>query len=216
MKLDFSAPHRAERCARRYSAEPARKFPRGLLVGCLVLATQLLSACADGIGKREPILFGDGRGSAFDVAGITVTGAEGARRAVLPQYPPSPVSEERVDISGTPVLGEVFKERLGPADIEDQGLPIGAVYRDGNTLRVDLGAQTLPERGRRFVLSSEIDRLGAISYRLGALLLRAVEARPIGGERIGYAYLLRDTIALVADGNRPPVRNLQDLLPSGL
>lgn len=168
----------------------------------------LLGACAEGLGMREPILFGDGDGGGFAVADVVVLAGDGTRSAVLPPFPPSPVSEERVDLSGTPLLGQVFKQRFGPADIEDNGLPLGPVYRSGDVLIVDLRRQEQPFQAVPVVLSSEIDGLGAISYRLGRLDFVETASPQGTGRQIGFAYLLGSTLALVADGERPAIRDL--------
>ncbi|HET7409169.1 MAG TPA: hypothetical protein VFJ13_03150, partial [Paracoccaceae bacterium] len=119
------------------------KFSALAFAGCLAALTAWLPA---GASERDPFL--DGRsgydemlrfraenGGSFRPRAVVIVGAEGALAARLPGAA-TVRNENRVDLSGTPGLGPLFRETLDVASVR-QGSLVGPVYRVGDRLVID-------------------------------------------------------------------------------
>jgi hypothetical protein len=165
-------------------------------------------------GIGEPLRFRDAHGGAFRPRALIVRGPSGAFAAELPSGARSAVSENRVDLSGVPLVGPLFRETLDVASVREGAL-VGPVYRVGDTLVVDAGqasAGQLADFGRRHVaLSTNLPRIGAVSYRLGRLGWTPVGVPTPAGAPIGTAHLVNGALVLVSQGGEPAWPSIEAL-----
>jgi hypothetical protein len=157
-------------------------------------------------GIGEPLRFRDAHGGAFRPRALIVLGASGAFAAELPSGARSAVPENRVDLSGAPLVGPLFRETLDVASVREWPL-VGPVYRAGDTLVVDAGdapAGQLADIARRHVvLSTNLPRIGAVSYRLGRLAWTPAGTPAPAGAAIGSAHLVGGALVLASQGGEP-------------
>ena len=121
-------------------------------------------------------------------------------------------SENRVDLSSAPLVGPLFARTLDVASVR-QGTLVGPVYRLGDTLVVDAtraAPQLAGDLARRHVaLSTNLPRIGAVSYRLGRLDWTAVRTAPPAGAPIGSAHLVGGALVLASQGGEPAWPSLE-------
>lgn len=156
-------------------------------------------------GFDEPLRFRAENGGAFRPEAVIVTGAGGALAAKLPRAADA-LSENRVDLSGAPVLGPLFRGTLDVASVREGAL-VGPVYRVGDTLVVDAtaGAVAGPAglQSRPVAIATNIPRYGAISYGLGLLDWRPVTPPAIVGAQVGTAHVVNGALVLASQGGEP-------------
>lgn len=154
-------------------------------------------------GVGEPLRFRDASGGAFRPTELVMVVPGGTLRAPLPASVATAQNEDRMDLSETPLLGELFRETISPVDARG-GEVVGPVYRFGSHLVVD-AAGSAPDLTRRaVVLSADLPRLGSVSYRLGRLDFRddGRGATP-GGAQLGTAYLVDGRLVIASEGGEP-------------
>ncbi len=191
-----------------------------LAAGCIAAAGLMaLPAQADrdsflderpGIG--EPLRFRDAAGGAFRPRALIVSGPSGASAADLPSGARSVRSEDRVDLSSTPIIGQVFRETLDVASVREAPL-VGPVYRVGDTLIVD-ATQAPPEQASglargHVALSTNVPRVGAVSYHVDRLAWRPVPAPALPSAPLGSAHLVDGTLVLASQGGEPAWPSLE-------
>src|SRR5690606_9670923 len=116
-------------------------------------------------GYGEMLRFRAENGGSLRPRAVIVSGVGGALSARLPEAA-TVRDENRVDLSGTPVLGPLFRGTLDVARAR-QGELVGPVYRVGDTLVIDADAMPAGLTNRRVALATNVPRYGAISFQLG-------------------------------------------------
>lgn len=197
------------------------KFVAPLLVaaGCMAAAlpASLPAAAADERGSflderpgfDEPLRFRDERGGAFRPRSLVVTGAGGAVAARLPGAADA-YSENRVDLSGAPVIGQLFRGTLDVATVR-QGALVGPVYRVGNALVVDAASAPVDVTARPVALATNLPRYGAVSYPLGPLDWRAAMPPAAAGVQVGTAHIVDGALVLASRGGEPAYPSVEAL-----
>jgi hypothetical protein len=104
------------------------------------------------------------------------------------------------------LLGPLFRETLDVATVREGAL-VGPVFRVGDTLVVDATqapATLSRELARHHVLlSTNLPRIGAVSYRLGRLGWTPAAAPARSVDPIGSAHLVGDMLVLASHGGEP-------------
>jgi hypothetical protein len=150
----------------------------------------------------EPPVFRDANGGAFRPRSIIVAGPRGAQAARVPDNARQGRGENRVDLSGAPLVGGLFRGTLDVASVRAEPM-IGRVYRVGNALVVET-VETPPNlAGRPVALATNVPRLGAVSFALGPLDWHAVPAPQVPRAAIGSAHLVGDELVLASQGGEP-------------
>lgn len=158
-------------------------------------------------GFAEPLRFRDERGGAFRPRALIVRGAGGAMAAKLPGAATAE-NENRVDFSGTPVIGPLFGETLDVASAREGAL-VGPVYRVGDTLVVDASAASAEVVNRSVALTTNIPRYGAVSYRVGRLNWTPVTPPTGVGTLLGSAHLVDGALVVASRGGEPAWPSLE-------
>lgn len=157
---------------------------------------------ADRPAVGHQLRFTDAAGHVFRPERLVILGPAGARAAPLPATSDAR-SEEHVDLSGLPLIGHLFRDRLAPGDARRAGTYVGPLTRQGATLVLDAGAAAASLEGRRLVLTANFPRDGAVSYRLGPRRFAAA-APPAGpGRPAGGAWLVGEILVLAGPGRDP-------------
>lgn len=186
-----------------------------MLLPGLALAGQQAETPADRVGATgaEPLVMRSAQGGAFHPDRLVLLAGGVARVAVLPQTAPAR-SEDRVDLSGTPILGALFEERIAPGDAA-RGVHLGRLTRQGDTLVLDLGPLEASALARvmaaPLVLTGELPRVGAVSFQLPPPDWAQGRAAP-GGEAVGAGYYLDGRLVLAATGGGPAIPDLGRVL----
>jgi hypothetical protein len=110
-----------------------------------------------------------------------------------------------VDLSSSPLVGQLFRETLDVASVRE-ALLVGPVYRVADTLVVDAtGApgQAHELARRQVALSTNVPRIGAVSYHLGRLDWMPATAPAPAGAPIGSAHLVDGALVLASQGGEP-------------
>lgn len=153
-------------------------------------------------GIGEPLRFRDQAGGAFQPRALVLRGPAGALAAELPSGARSARSENRVDLSGAPLVGRLFAKTLDVASVR-QGPLVGPVYRVGDMLVVDASQAPADLAQLHVALSTNLPRVGAVSYRLGRLGWAPVGAAAPAGAPIGSAHLVDGALVLASQGGEP-------------
>lgn len=160
-------------------------------------------------GFDEPLRFRAENGGAFRPRAVIVAGAGGAVAAKLP-HAADVRSENRVDLSGTPLLGGLFPRTLDVASVRE-GAYVGPVFRVGDTLVVQADAAPAGLESRRVAISTNIPRYGAISYDLGMLGWVPVTAPTGPGVPVGTAHVVGGALVLASSGGEPAYPSVEAL-----
>ncbi len=189
-----------------------RRFVHTLILGLAILSTLAAPARPDGPPRFEdrpgvghPLRFTDAAENVFRPRQLVVVTPSGTVAARLPSTAPDARSEERLDLSGTPLIGNLFRRRLAPHDAAREGTPVGPVTRFGDTLVVNAGQTAISPGSLRIVLTANFPRDGAVSFRLGQLRFNPAEAPAGTGRDAGSAYLLDGTMVLAGPGYGPRI-----------
>lgn len=193
--------------------------PLLLVVGCVAaacLATPpALAGDRDPIfeerpGILEPPLFRDARGGAFRPRDVIVVGPRSAMAARVSQNPRRTRSENRLDLSGVPLVGSLFRGTLDVASVRRAPL-VGRVYRVGDALVVETARVPSELAGRRVALATNVPRYGAVSFELGRLDWQPTT--PPTGHRveIGSAHLVGGDLVLASQGGEPAFPSVRSL-----
>jgi hypothetical protein len=151
----------------------------------------------------QQVRFTDLRGNVFQPRALFVVSRSGTMRARLPDATNNAVSEDHLDLSGTPIIGQVFRGRLAPSDAARQGTMVGPVYRLGDALVLDAREATQPLQNRDLILTATFPGDGAVSYRLGRLPFAPGTMPTKTGRPAGTGYLVNGALVLAADGRDP-------------
>jgi hypothetical protein len=168
----------------------------------------------------HPLRFTDARGNVFRPRTLIMLTRSGTLAAPLPATTDNAASEDHLDFSGSPLIGQFFRRRLAPSDAAREGAPVGPVFRHGDTLVLDARSATVALTGRALILTAEFPRDGAISYHLGrpgfapGALPRDVGSADgsAAGIPAGTAYLVDDALVLAGDGRGPLITDWGKLL----
>lgn len=150
----------------------------------------------------EPLRFQSANGGSFRPRALVIQTGAGASVARLPATSDDARSEDRVDLSGTALIGGLFQERLA-ADDARAGDLVGPVYRSGDTLIVDAGGWAGQVTGLPVTFATHTPQTGPVSYRLGRLSFAPAQA-PGNGGPIGQAYVLNGQLVIASPGNGAP------------
>lgn len=153
-----------------------------------------------------PVSFRSERGGRFEPERLVILTQAGAWTAELPARAREVRRADHLDFSGIPLIGPFFRERTAPQDAERHGLPVGPLARAGDTLVLDARGHAAPLTNLRVTLTSDLPRLGPMTFDLGALAFAPAAAAPGPATRVGEAYLLDGRLVLAGDGRRPPIQ----------
>ncbi|MEM9138733.1 MAG: hypothetical protein AAGB15_02795 [Pseudomonadota bacterium] len=158
-----------------------------------------------------PLSFAASDGAAFRPRLLVIHTAGGAVAADLPATSDDVRSEDRVDVSGTPLIGGLFRGRLAPSDAR-LGQNVGQVVRAGDSLHVE--ALGWPGRLGDFpvAFATRVRSAGTVSFGLGRLGYRAVTMAMPSGRVIGSAHIVNGKLVIASAGDGPP--SLGDLFRS--
>ncbi|MEM6620870.1 MAG: hypothetical protein AAF674_01485 [Pseudomonadota bacterium] len=161
-------------------------------------------------GSSQPLRFRNADGGAFRPVELVLVTDRGTFGAILPENAEIQ-DEDRVDLSGLPVVGGVFKGTTAPSDARD-GLLIGPVERIGDMLVIR--AAGFPDGLERapVTLSTSVPRFGLISYPLGRLNYRPVVIPAVVGQPLGQAHLLDGQLVVASDGGEPAYPSVDALV----
>lgn len=163
-------------------------------------------------GIGEPLRFRDARGGAFRPRALILRGPSGALAAELPSGARSARSEDRVDLGRTPLVGPLFRETLDVASVREAPL-VGPVYRVADALVVDATRASPDVAGnlsrRQVALSTNLPRVGAVSYGLGRLDWTTARMPAPAGAPIGSAHLVGGALVLASQGGEPAWPSLE-------
>jgi hypothetical protein len=167
----------------------------------------------------HPLRFTDARGHVFRPLTLIMLTRSGTLAAPLPATTDNAASEEHLDFSGSPLVGQFFRRRLAPSDAAREGTPVGPVFRHGDILVLDARAATAALTGRALILTAEFPRDGAISYHLGrpgfAPGALPHDVGSTAGVPAGTAYLVDGALVLAGDGRGPLITDWGKLLRGG-
>ncbi len=155
---------------------------------------------SDRPGVGHPLRFTDASENVFRPRQLVVVTPSGAVSARLPATAPDTRSENRLDLSGTPIIGGLFRNRLAPNDASREGIPLGPITRFGDTLVVDARGTTVSPGSLDVILTANFPRDGAVSYRLGRLTFTPAESPSGNGRDAGAAYQVGSTLVLAGPG----------------
>ena len=149
-----------------------------------------------------PIQFRTAAGGVFYPRRIIIRTSGGTLGAELPAAGFTARSEDRIDLSGIPLLGALFPPRLSPDDVRGHER-LGPVYRDGHALYLD--AVNWPDglTGAPYILATDVPRAGAVSYDVGRLAFRPSDALLPASPPIGHGFLVGDHVVLASGGGEP-------------
>jgi hypothetical protein len=102
----------------------------------------------------QPLRYTDARGNVFRPRSLVIVAATSTLAAPLPASTSYAASEEHLDLSASPLIGQYFRRRLAPGDAAREGTPVGRVYRLGGALVLDARQFTEPLGGRAVVLTA--------------------------------------------------------------
>ena len=183
---------------------------RFTLLAALVAALHVTPAVSGGGRNAEtwdrpgvgvPVRFQSENGGAFRPRVLIVQTDTGLLHADLPATSDSVQSEDRVDLSGLPLLGSLFRQRVAPEDAS-KGVPVGMLFRDGDTLFLEASGWMQRLSSLPVVLSTYVPQLGSVSYGLGPLDYRtSSDAVPGLDVPVGRAFLIDGKLFLASQGN---------------
>ena len=157
----------------------------------------------------QPVRFTDAAGHVFRPERLVILTPQGAQAAALPETTNRARSEDHLDLSGLPLIGHVFRDRLAPGDARQRGVAIGPLSRMGETLVLDARESPLAIDPRQIILSANSPRDGAVSYPLGRLRFATV-APPTGtGRPAGTAWMVDGKLVLAGPGYGPAIEDLE-------
>ena len=165
----------------------------------------------EGPSVGEPLRFRAENGGAFRPRALIIQTGAGSLRAILPEASNNARSENRVDLSGTPVLGPLFRGTLS-TDNARQGQRVGEVYRapgDYLVLIADGAGRDLSSYP--LTLTTNLPRIGAVSYPLGRLRYGASGAPVSRGMPVGEAWLIDGQLVLASRGGEPAYPSVEAL-----
>lgn len=183
-----------------------------LLTVCLLglMALPLPAAAGQGPDFSDrpmvghPLRFTSDSGAVFRPRALVVITPTETLRADLPSTADDAYSQDRLDLSGAPALGQFFRPRLAPTDAARDGIPAGPLFRTGDTLVLDTRAAAVPVTGLGLVLTADFPRDGLIAYHLAAPRFAPAATPANLGERAGSAYVLGNRLVLAGqDGGAP-------------
>lgn len=192
-----------------------------LMLGALLAGLLPPQGRADGDGLPtfedrpqvgQPVRFTDAAGHVFRPGRLVILTPQGARAASLPATTDQARSEEHVDLSGLPLIGHLFRDRLAPGDAPRRGVAVGPVTRVGDTLVLDARRSAVALAPRDLVLTVNLPRHGAVSYRLGRPVFAPAQAPAEAGRPAGTAWLVDGVLVLAGPGYEPAVDGLERML----
>lgn len=163
----------------------------------------------DRFNGNGPLRFRNAEGGAFRPVRLVLVTDQGNFGAPLPEAAEIQ-SEDRLDLSSVPLVGEVFRGTLAPSDAR-QGVLVGDVQRVGDMLVVR--AAGFPEGLVRasVVVSTSVPQLGPVSYAVGRLPYRDASL-PAAGEIIGSAHLVGSQLVIASRGGEPAYPSVESLV----
>ena len=161
----------------------------------------------------EPLRFRADNGGAFRPRALLIQTGTGTVRATLPEASDDARSEDRVDLSTTPLVGPLFQGTLSTENAR-QGQRVGALYHvPGDYLLViaDGGAaQNLTNYP--VALTTNLPSTGAVSYRLGRLQYGGSGAPVNRGTQVGEAWLVGGQLVLASRGGEAAYPSIEALI----
>ena len=151
----------------------------------------------------QQLRFTDLRGHSFRPRALYIVARSGTSVARLPEAINNASSEDHLDLSGTPLVGQLFRDRISPSDAAREGQPVGPVYRLGDALVLDARETATPIDTGDLVLTATLPRDGTVRYPLGRLDFRPGTLPGGTGTAAGTAYMLHGMLVLAAEGRSP-------------
>jgi hypothetical protein len=174
---------------------------------CTLIATPAMAGegspgFADRPAVGHQLRFTDAAGHIFRPERLVILGPAGARAASLPATSDAR-SEQHVDLSGLPLIGHLFRDRLAPGDVRRAGTYVGPLTRHGAMLVLDAGAAAPSLESRAIALTANLPRHGAVSYWLAPRRFAPAPSPAGPGRRAGGAWLVGDLLVLAGPGRDP-------------
>jgi len=152
----------------------------------------------------HPLRFTSDAGAVFRPRALVVITPTETLRADLPATAIDAYSQDRLDFSDTPLVGQFFRPRIAPTDAARDGIPAGPLFRTGDTLVLDTRAAAVPVTGLGLVLTADFPRDGLISYHVAAPRFAPAATPANLGERAGSAFVVDGRLVLAGqDGGAP-------------
>ena len=163
------------------------------------------------VQPNAPIQFRTATGGVFYPRRVIISTADGPLAAALPGAGYTARSEDRIDLSGLPVLGRIFRPTQTTAGASQYDR-LGPLYRDGRALYLDAADWPGGLAGAPVALVTNVPRTGAVSFDLGRLPFEPAAAVPGNPELVGYGYLVGDTVVLASTGGEPAWPSVEALI----
>lgn len=179
----------------------------------LVLA---LGACAQSARDPNagyPLLYAASASEEIRADSLLILQAGVARWAPFSRGALEPISEDRIDLGSTPLIGKLFDRRIAPGDAARDGAYLGPVYRVGGALALDLQTPDVRFQELPVSIATQLNGLGPVRYDLGLLTYRAAPQWSPSGPVIGRAFQVGERMVIASEGDLPAIADLYDLFP---
>jgi hypothetical protein len=163
----------------------------------------------------QMIRFTDARGNVFRPRALYIATRSGTLATRLPATTDNATSQEHLDLTGTPLVGQLFRGRLAPSDAAREGIPIGPLLRVGDAIVLDARNATMLLDSRAVFLTANFPRDGAILYDLGLLHFSPRNMPGGTGTPAGKAYFLDGAVVLAGEGREPLITDWSKILGGG-
>ena len=161
----------------------------------------------------QQLLFRSANGGAFQPRTLTVTTTTGTQSTSLPAAVNSARDDNRIDLSGTQIVGGLFEPTLS-TDQAHAGIRIGPVFQSSSGgLVVDATNHRGDLTGLPITLTTNLPGRGAVSYPLGLQQWHTGPAETQGTE-IGDAFLLDGRMVIASRGGEPAYPSIGAFLES--
>lgn len=183
------------------------KFLISLIAAGLALAPMTFASerdpFDDGPSVGIPVKFSSANGGTFRPDRLIIQTQTGTLMTQLPRTSDHVRSEDRIDLSGAPLLGGLFQDRLAPSDAR-KGDVIGDVRRVGDALVINATGWPQGLHGLPVTLSTWTPRRGEVSYQLGRLSYVPGGDQGGVGHVLGFAAIVRGQLVIASNTYSAP------------
>lgn len=173
------------------------------LPGTPALADQRDRTFPDRPGVGQPVRFLGADGGAFQPRLLVISSPSGTVRAALPASTSEARSEDRIDLSETPLLGPLFEGTLSTAGARETEA-VGTLFQaPGGVLLLDSSTPAAELTSLPVVLTTNLPRVGGVSYPLSRLSYGGSGQVAGQGVQIGTAHIIDGRLVLASDQGGP-------------
>lgn len=179
------------------------------------LACERCTSLGDNGGPQvgQQLLFRSANGGAFQPRTLTLITTAGLRSVSLPAAVDTVRNEDRIDLSGTQIVGDLFEPTLS-TDQARAGVRVGPVFQSPSSgLVVDATGWDGNLTGLPLTLTTNIPSRGAVSYPLGLQRWGAGRSGAKGTE-IGDAWIVNGQMVIASRGGEAAYPSVGALLES--